>query len=63
MIPHKILISLRFKTHELLHTGECLPPAIHDSGYTILEINCDSIEDAAKKRQEILEKVKSCIQC
>lgn len=57
-IPHKILISLRLKTHELTKFGEFKPPAVHDTGDIIETIEADSFEDAMKKKDELLKRIK-----
>lgn len=58
MVPHKILISVRLKTHELLQTGECKVPAVDDSKAIIGEVD---ITEADLNSMGLYEKVHQAV--
>jgi hypothetical protein len=58
MKPHKTVILIRMKTHELNSNGECVPPATDDTGNLLFEINGLTKNDMENKKQEFLQKVK-----
>lgn len=58
MKPHQTVISIRLKTHELNQNGECVPPAIDDTGPLLFSIKGITKNDIKVKTQEFLDKVK-----
>jgi len=62
MKPHKILVLLRCKTHELGKTGECIPPAVDDTKDMIFEINASDKAIAELKKDELLAEFKKWLE-
>ncbi len=57
--PHKVLIAMRIKTHELLPTGECAVPAVDDGGDVIIQFTALNKAMALAKKAELMEYLKS----
>lgn len=58
MKPHQTIVAVRLKTHELNENGECIPPAIKDTGTLLFEIRGITKNDVTAKTEEFLKKVK-----
>lgn len=58
MKPHKTIVAIRLKTHEVNSTGEYVPPATEDTGTLLFEIKGMTKNEIKTKNEEFLKKVK-----
>lgn len=61
METYKAIILLRVKTHSVNQNGDCIPPAIEDTGNVMLEIKASTKNELKQKKDQLIEKVKEWI--
>jgi hypothetical protein len=61
MITHQAIILIRAKVHELNSNGECVPPAVHDTGSILLDIKGNTKNEIKEKTDKLIEKVRQWI--
>lgn len=62
LAPHKVIVAVRLKTYEVDKHGQTIPPIVEKDKEFIVEFTYENKSVALLNREELLKKVKECLQ-